>query len=192
MTATSMTSQLEAVNTLLESIGETRVNSLDATGFADVASAIATLTEISRAVQTVGYHFNTESEYPLPRDNANRIPLPTNVLKVTVQGSSGIDITQRGSRLYDKTNHRDTFEGDQTGAVVLMLPWDDLPQSARTYIMVRGARVFQARTLGSDTQFRFSAEEEMDAEKVLNESEGETGNYNIFTGSNSVTSIMER
>lgn len=192
MTTIALTSELDAVNTLLAAISESAVNTLEVTGLADVASARKTLDEISREVQLVGWHFNTEDDYPLPRDTSNRITLPANTLKCVITSSSSTDITQRGLRLYDKTNHRDTFTEDLKGRVVTCLPWDELPQVARHFIMVRAARIFQARTLGSDTQFRFSEHEERDAKKSLDETEGETGNYNLFTGSYSVTAIMER
>lgn len=191
MTTIALTSELEAVNTLLHAISEAPINTLEVTGLADVSAARATLDEISREVQLVGWHFNTEEEYPLPRDVSNRITVPANTLKCVIQGTSS-DITQRGLRLYDKTNHRDTFTEDLKGRVVVLLPWSELPQVGRHYIMVRAARIFQARTLGSDTQFSFSSDEEKTARKNLDEAEGETGNYNLFTGSNSVTSIMER
>lgn len=191
MTTIALTSELEAVNTLLHAIAEAPINTLAVTGLADVSAARSTLDEISREVQLVGWHFNTEEEYPLPRDSSNRITVPANTLKCVIQGTS-IDITQRGLRLYDKTNHRDTFTEDLKGRVVVCLPWDELPQVARHYIMVRASRIFQARTLGSDTQFSFSSDEEKTARKNLDETEGETGNYNMFSGSNSVTAIMER
>jgi len=192
MTALTMTSELEAINTLLLSIGESPVNTLESSGLADVASARKVLDEISRAVQSKGWHFNSEDAFPLPRDVSTRIPLPSNLLKVVVQSASGLDITQRGSKLYDKTNHRDTFVEDLTGYVVFLLAWDDLPQVARHYIMIRASRVFQTRELGSDTQYRFSAKEEQSAEEELQETEGEVGNYNLFSGSYSVSAIMER
>lgn len=190
MTTIALTSELEAVNTLLAAIAESRINTLEVTGLADVSAARATLDEISREVQLVGWHFNTEEDYPLPRDTSNRITVPANTLKCVVQGSS-FDITQRGLRLYDKTNHRDTFTDDLKARVIVLLPWDELPQVARHYIMVRAARIFQARTLGADSQFSFSEEEERSAKKSLDETEGATGSYNMFS-SNSVTSIMER
>ena len=191
MTTTVMTSELDAVNTLLASVGESQINTLEISGMADVAAARDTLNEVSREVQTVGWHFNSEDEYPLARDNANKITLPNNALRVVVTGSD-LAIAQRGLRLYDKTNHRDTFEKDLTAYIVFCLSWDELPQVARHYITVRASRIFQARTLGSDTQYRFSEKEERDAEKALQEAEGESGNYNMFSGSYSVTAIMER
>lgn len=191
MTTTTLTTELQAVNTMLAAIGESEINSLQVTGLADVAAARSTLDEFSREVQLKGWQFNTEDAFPLVRDAYLRISLPPNALKVIVQGSS-LDITQRGTKLYDKTNHRDTFENDLEARVVFLLSWDELPQVARHYIMVRASRVFQARQLGSDTQHRFSEAEEATALAALTEAEGETGTYNYFQGSRSVTQIMER
>jgi len=189
MTTIALTSELEAVNTLLASIGESAVNSLSVTGLADLSAARRTLDEFSREVQLVGWHFNTEEDYPLPRDSKSHIYAPTNALKIILLDDSGI--VQRGLKLYNKTKHTDTFDKDLRATVVFLLPWDELPQVARHYIMVRASRVFQTRTLGSDTQFQFSAEEEMSALKALTEAEGETGNYNMFS-SMSYRSIMDR
>lgn len=189
-TSTALTSELEAINTLLGSIGESKINTLLVTGMADVAAAKDTLLEVSRAAQTVGYHFNTESAFPLPRGSDNTITLPPNVLKVSIPDNS--NIVQRGSKLYDKEKHTDVFEKTQEGTLVFFLEWDDLPQAARHYIMIAASRVFQARTLGSDTQYRFSEADEAKALKALNEAEGETGSYNMFRDSSSVSGIVSR
>lgn len=189
MTTTALTSELEAINTLLAAIGESGINTLEVTGLADVASAKRTLDEISRTVQTVGYHFNTEDEYPLPRDTSGTITLPQNTLKMNLAGDASV--IQRGLRLYNKEDHSYAFAKDLEGTLVFLLPWDELPEVARHYIMIRASRVFQARTLGSDTQFQFSEDEERKALTSLQEAEGETGNHNIFS-SPSVQSIMAR
>lgn len=191
MTSTAMTSELEAVNTLLASIGESSINTLAVSGLADVAAARSTLDEISRQVQEKGWHFNTEDEYPLVRNDQGFIQFPSDFLKL-ISTSAGKTVIQRGTRLYDKQAHSYTFSKDLTGTVVLCLPWDELPQAARHFIMIRAARIFQARWLGSDTQFRFSAAEETSAEEALQDAEGETGKYNMFNDSYAVTSILER
>lgn len=193
MTTTVLTSELEAVNTLLGSIGESSINSLEVSGLADVASAKDVLNEFSREVQTVGWHFNTEDDYPLNRDSSNKITLPSNCLRAVFTKTHGdMKLVQRGLRLYDKVAHTFTFGKDLTASLVFLLPWDELPQVARHYIMVRASRVYQARVLGSDTQFKFSEQEETDARSIMAENEGDTGNYNMFTGSSSVQSIVSR
>lgn len=191
MSTTTLTTELEAINTMLASAGESPVNSLDISGLADVAAARATMDEISRTVQSIGWNFNTEHRYPLARTEDKRITAPANCIQVVVERTCD-DIVQRGIRLYNKTAHSYAFEQDLTATIKLLLPWDELPQTLRHYLMIRASRVFQARTLGSDTQFRFSQEQETEALAALKDAEGETGQYNMLTGSNSVASILER
>ena len=57
--ALSGTTQLEAVNTLLHTIGEAPVNSLTGTLPIDATLALNTINEISREVQAAGWHFNS-------------------------------------------------------------------------------------------------------------------------------------
>jgi hypothetical protein len=56
---TSMT-ELEAVNVLLTTIGEAPVNTLTGNQVTDVTVAKQVLLEISREIQSQGWHFNTE------------------------------------------------------------------------------------------------------------------------------------
>ena len=76
--------------------------------------------------------------------------------------------------------------------MVILLPFTDLPESARHYITVRSARVFQARTVGSDALYQFSREDEQDALIGLKKAEGITGDYNILTGNYSVMRAIQR
>ena len=57
--ALSGTTELEAVNTLLHTIGEAPVNSLTGTLPIDATLANNTLSEVSREVQSAGWHWNT-------------------------------------------------------------------------------------------------------------------------------------
>lgn len=189
-TTTALTSELEAINTLLDAIGESPINSLEVTGVVDVSTAKAKLDEVSRTVQTVGWHFNTETDYPLTKNQDGQIVLSPNILKVSVPADK--NVVQRGTKLYDKTKHTYSFTKSLTGTVVVLLPWEELPQAARHYIMIQAARVFQAHTLGSDTQFKFGELEERDALKSLSEAEGETGDHNMFSGSSSALAVLSR
>lgn len=180
-TATSLTTVLEAVNTMLSCAGESPVNTLATTGMVDVAVAVATLNETSRSVQSVGWHFNTEDDYPLVRDAEGFIYLPANMLTVDVnQNYTTCLPIQRGLKMYDKQNHTYVFTVDLTASVQLLLGWDELPQTARYYILIKAARSFQARVLGADSLHRFSEADEMSALVALQEAEGKSGNYNMF------------
>lgn len=193
MTATTLTSELEAINTMLDAAGESPVSSLDSSGLADVAAAKTLLSEQSRLVQSLGWAFNTEYEYPLTPDVDGQIQLPQNVLRVDADTRyTSVDVVQRGLRLYDRKNHTYVFTEALKGNMTFLLGFDELPQSARHYIMVKAARIYQARILGSDTQFKFSEKEELDALVALKGSEEEVADNNMLTGSWAVSRIIQR
>jgi hypothetical protein len=195
MSTTTLITELEAVNILLAATGESPVSSLSDSGLADVAEAKATLDEQSRLVQSRGWSFNTEYEYPLVPDTDGFITLPQNTLKADLgRGFFQVDAVQRGLRLYDRKNHTYMFESGRslTGDMVFLLGFDELPQAVRYYITVKAARVYQARVLGSDTQYKFSEAEEMSALVALNSSENDQGDYNMLTGSWSVARTLDR
>jgi len=193
MTATTLTTELEAINTLLDAAGESPVDSLDSSGLADVAAAKTLLSEQSRVVQSLGWAFNTEYDYPLPPDVDGHITLPKNTLRVDADNHyTNVDVVQRGLRLYDRKNHTYVFTESLKGNITFLLDFDELPQSARHYIMVKAARIYQARILGSDTQFKFSEAEEFNALVALKGAEEEQADHNMLTGSWSVARILQR
>lgn len=93
---------------------------------------------------------------------------------------NGLDIVQRGRRLYDKTNRTYQFNGVLYATTVTLLEWDDLPEQAKRYILIRAARVFNDRMVGSVEHHQFTAMDEMQARAALVEYEGDTADYSIF------------
>ena len=64
----ALTTKLEAVNTMLGVIGESPVNTISGSSLpASVVVALNILDETNREVQSVGWDFNTEFDYPLVR-----------------------------------------------------------------------------------------------------------------------------
>lgn len=189
----SLTTELDAVNTMLATIGESPVSSLEVAGLTDVAIAKQVLTETSRAVQSKGWHFNTEVNYPLARTIEGYVNVPLNTLRVDTTGyDSDVDVVQRGIRLYDRANHTYVFDRALTADLVLYLAFDELPEAARYYITIRAARVFQRRVLSSETVESFTQEEEMYALVALSEAEGDTADSNVLSGNYSAAFILER
>lgn len=193
MATLAPTTELEAVNTMLTTIGEAPVSSLEVSGLSDVAIAKQVLSEVSRAIQNKGWHFNMEKEYPLsPSVDGYLIP-PTNTLRVdTNKEYSDKDVVMRGTRLYDRTEHSYVFTDAVKVDLIVLLPFDELPESARYYITIRAARIFQRRVLGSDTVEGYTQDEEASALMMMQEAETGTGDYNMLNGSYSVASILER
>jgi len=173
--------ELDAINTMLTTIGESPVNSVNAST-ADTRIAQLILQEVDRATQIKGWNWNTEKDVPLTRNGSNQIVLSANVVRVDVSRSEypRVEVVQRGNKLGDKKNNTYTITADLKGEVVSLLPFTDLPEQARYYIVVRSARLFQQRMIGDSTGSAFSAEEETTAYMALNDSEDETADHNIF------------
>ena len=72
------TAQLDAVNEMLMSVGQTPVTQLEATN-PDVALAFETLTQVSRGVQAEGWTFNRENHLSTfaPDSTTKKIQIPT-------------------------------------------------------------------------------------------------------------------
>lgn len=185
--------ELEAVNMCLAAIGESPVNSITNSGLADVAAARAKLTEFSRTVQSTGWAFNTERNYPLKRASDGTITIPLNTLKASIDRRvSGEQIAQRGLKLYDKRNHTYLWDKDLTVDLVVYLGWDELPQAARQYIAICAARSLQATAFTSETIDGLTQADEMKALVALKDAEGDNGDYNMFYDSYSVAGAWMR
>lgn len=185
MTTQTRTSELEAINTILSTIGEAPLNTL--TGSLPVDGTIAknVLSEVSREVQSQGWHFNTHYKVTLSRDTSNKIPLATNIVRVEIDprkySKISYDIVQRNNFLYNLAKNEETFDTDfDEVTAVFLLPFDEIPEQAKRYITIRSARIFHDRTLGANTIHKFSQEDEAKALSILKQAESHTGDYSIF------------
>ena len=185
MTTQTRTSELEAVNTILSTIGESPLNTLSGSLPVDGTIAKNVLSEVGREVQSQGWHFNTHYKVTLSRDTNNKIPLATNIVRVEIDprqySKVSYDIVQRNNFLYNLAKNEDTFDTEFTDAtVVYLLPFDEIPEQAKRYITIRSARIFHDRTLGANTIHKFSQEDEAKSLSILKQAESHTGDYSIF------------
>ena len=184
MTIQTRTTELEAVNTILSTIGEAPLNSLTGSLPVDGTMAQNILDEINREVQSIGWHWNTHYKVDLSRDADNKIPVGTDVLRIglnTKYDRSAYDIVQRDNYLYNLADNSEIFSQDFTETnVIYLLDFIKIPEQARRYITIRSARVFHDRTLGANTIHKFSSEDEARSLAVLRQAETQTGEYNIF------------
>jgi hypothetical protein len=182
--ALSGTTELEAVNTLLHTIGEAPVNSLTGTLPIDATLANNTLSEVSREVQSAGWHWNTFYKYSLSLDTNSKIPLADNIMRVDLPTGkyplSTYDVIKRGSFLYNKQGNTFVFDDAVEANVIVLLPFAELPENARRYITIRGARIFQDRTLGAGVLHKFNQVDELNALAILKQEETDTADTNIF------------
>ena len=184
MTITSRTTELEAVNTILSTIGEAPLSTLTGSLPVDGTTAKNILNEISREVQSAGWHFNTQYKVDLTRDTDNKVPIGTDVVRVELNNKydkSSYDVVQRGSYLFNLAKNSNIFDQDFTeNTLIYLLAFDDIPEQARRYITIRSARVFHDRTLGANTLHKFSSEDEARSLAVFKQAEMQTGDNTIF------------
>jgi len=193
--ALTATTELDAINIMLGTIGESPINSLDAaTGVVDAVTARSILSEVSVQVQEEGWHFNTEEEFDLvPSMDTQEIYIPANAIEVdTSPYDRDFDVAIRGQRLYDRGNKTYKFTKSLKCDLTVLLEFNELPQAARHYITIRAARVFQQRVVGSDTLGSFTEKDEARALRSMRRYEARTADYNILTSNYSVMRVLDR
>ena len=82
MITTSLTSYLDALNMMLTAADEAPVQTAEQGGHLPLSIAIAVLNDVSRVVQSMGWAFNTEHDFPLSLGAGGLIALPTDTLSV--------------------------------------------------------------------------------------------------------------
>jgi len=189
----TVTSKLEAINTMLTSIGEIPVSSITNATTNDVSIAIQILDHVSREVQARGWFFNTDINYSLTPNNNNQIELPANALRVELaDGYRRHDFVERNRKLYDRVNNTFTITDNIKVNIVFLLDFSELPEVARHYILVRASRIFQDRMLVSSELHKFHEMDELQSYMSLKEAEGDIGRHNILTGNYDVYRVLDR
>lgn len=180
----ALTTKIEAVNTMIAVIGEAPVNTLGGTAVPiTVVQAENVLDETNRAVQSEGWHFNTEYEYELTPDaTTSKITLPGNTLKVDLDPEkyTNVDAVQRGLKLYDRKNHTEVWSGPIKATITFQLDFTETPEQIRHYVTIKAARIFSNRFLGSREIEGFTVRDEIEAKARAIDHDSETTPISIF------------
>ena len=184
-TLTTRTTHLEAINTMLSTIGEAPVNSLTGSLPTDASMAKNILDEVNREVQSGGWKFNTSYKATLSRDNNNKIPVANDVMHIELnpllEAKSSNDPVIRGSFLYNLAKETFIFDKDfENVQIVHLLDFEQIPEQARRYITIRASRIFHDRTLGANALHRFSRQDELVSLSILKQSEASVADHSIF------------
>lgn len=159
--------RLQAINKCLRAISEAPVSNLVSDQSLDVAIAEAELDQATMEFCQQGYWFNEDDGVQLTPNTGGEILIPENAL--TVDGSNattGIgqarngltgsgnredrDIVPRGRRLWDRANRTFTFDSPVFARVVYLMPFEDLPAQAQTYVSsIAATRVAESQLPGS-------------------------------------------
>jgi hypothetical protein len=137
-TAADAATTLDAVNEMLEALGEPPVDELDTDGTSDIAEAEAFLDRTRRRILTRGWNCNT-IEQDFTRDGNDQIPL-TDVLRIDTTEDYAI----RDGYLYDLDNATLTFTDDVDDLdVVKLITLAQCPEMLRALIIAKAAVDFQ-------------------------------------------------
>lgn len=174
------TTELEAVNALLSTIGESPVDTLLGVLPTDAGTALANIRRFSRQLQKAGWSFNSEGSFSLAPDVNGEIILPANTLKVDPT-DPGIPYVQRGGRLYDPVAHTYVIGKAVLVDIVFGLPFAELPETARNFIVVAAARRFQDQFLGDGNLHTYTAKDEQAAWAEFLSDETDGGDFNVLS-----------
>ena len=193
-TLTTRTTHLEAVNTMLSTIGEAPVNSLTGSLPTDASMAKNILDEVNREVQSGGWKFNTSYKATLSRDTDNKIPVANDVMLIELnpllESKSSYDPVIRGAFLYNLATESFVFDKNlENATVVSLLDFENIPEQARRYITIRASRIFHDRTLGANALHRFSRQDELVALSILKQAEASVADHNIFNSYDQFTTV---
>lgn len=190
--ATAKITKLEAVNRLLDAIGEDAVNSL-ASGLADAEKAERKIEEVSKEIQAKGWDCNTSFGLVLSTDSNGKIVLPDNTLKVDTAGTDErLHVGTRGQYLFDLDNNTLVFDGSVEVDLVQFLDFEDLPYELQNFIVCRAGRIFQEGAMGSTSLDGFTSRREKEAEADWNAAASDTEDANVIDQSSSVRVIAYR
>jgi hypothetical protein len=185
------TTELEAVNECLENIGQAPVNTLAGDLGVDTQMALNFVRKNNRQLQSQGWYWNTEEEFPLTPNGDGDILLPANTLSVRPAGNDRLrKLVQRGSRLYDKEAYSYTFTAKVYVDLTLGLTFTELPETARRYISLKASRQFQDRIEGQAD--RADVEDELMAMADLKADQLRVENSNALTDNWTSASIVRR
>ena len=194
---TNATQELEAINQILATVGQAPVTTLDTTN-PDVAIAYDTLLQVSREVQSEGWTFNKEYDYPMTPDDNNEIAIPTNMLQVDLhereQHYKEYDVVRRNGKLYDRIDHTDKWtSGEMKVDVVWHFDWVDLPIPIQDYITARAASFVVSRIVGDANLYGMCQQKEQYCRAQALEYECNQGQFTYFghpKGGNHYTSYQ--
>ena len=185
------TTELEAVNECLENIGQAPVSTIAGDLGVDTQIALNFVRKINRELQSQGWHWNTDKYFPLTPNGDSDILLPSGTLAVDSDGEDvARDVVQRGSRLYDRDNRTYAFTAALSTRLTVALTFEELPETARRYIMLKAARVFQNRVEGRADEE--DVRDEMTAMSILHADELRSEDNNALTDNWSSASTLRR
>lgn len=186
----TLTTPLSAVNAMLRTIAQEPVTQLEPSQSAYADKALGHLIDMDLMVQSKGMEANREYSWPLSMDSNFKVPVPDQALRIDASYVSGEKrrLSQRGGFMYDRSRRTFSFsgQGEVTVDAIIRLPYEELPQPARTLIWALAAQRFQMHEQTSSVVDRVEQNHIRMAQTIFEQHEDEVDPQNGIDGNLSV------
>jgi len=170
--------ELEAVNEMLSAINESPISTLEGMNDIDAINAQKILATINRQFQARGWSFNHFESYTFNPDSYyKKIYWLDTILYIKADNK----YIKRGKFMYDLTNNTFYFPSPITADVILLTDFEDMPESAREYIVAKASTEFAMRYLGDPILLEGLKMREQEAWTYFNEYEHTNNTYNMLS-----------
>lgn len=202
MSQTNPLTDLDAINEMLASVGQAPITSIETTTnlyekvgdeykqltittSPDVAMAQQTLSEVSRMVQSEGWAFNIEYNYPLSPDaTTKRIKYTDRMLQVDLNTShpsyGNLDTVKREGWLYERNHHTFEWEGTIYCDILWLFDWEDIPRPIQDYVIKRASAILSMRIVGDPNLYKVLDGQALNCRAYALEYDTQQGDYTYF------------
>jgi len=188
-----MTTELQAVNKILQSVGTRSVAALSATSPVDVLLAQQILSDVTRERQLNGYHWNRIYTTTAAPDGAGTITLDSSWLRVDTRAEDAYtDVVKVGTYLFDRMNDTAVFTSALKVTVLIERPLTEIPEDFIEWIIAESSRKFQAILQGDARRDNQLRGDERDAKAIAMVGEIRNTDANILNGYGPARSAVSR
>jgi hypothetical protein len=188
-----MTTELQAVNKILQSVGTRPVTTLLATSPVDVLLAQQIFSDVTRERQLHGYHWNRIYTKTVAPDVSGFIAVSSTWLRVDTRAEDSItDVVKVGLQLFDRINDTNVFTSALKVTVLVERALTDIPEEFIEWIIAESSRKFQAIQQGDARRDGQLRGDERDAKAIAMTGELRNVDANILNGYGPARSATHR
>lgn len=170
----------DAINICLQVIGEQTLEAgLDIDGIYEAEQADLLIETVKREVLLEGWSFNTDEEWSILPDTNGYITVPSSALRIDSSDTSS-NLIRKDGKIYSKETQSYIFSASESFDIVWELDFDDLPLAAKSFIVLKAARLLYQRIVGDPNMLSILVNDEREARMKLDLHEEDINDYNIF------------
>ncbi len=186
----STDTELSAVNSILGSIGQAPITSLthnppdpDPLENPEISFIKNLLDEVSKDVQTTGWHFNTQNRVKIEPDANGHFIIPANAILFDIsegQIDRNRDVVRKDGKLFDLVHNTDVFTQGFYFDIISLYQFVDLPPAIQRYVIARASVRAATQLVTNADLVKLLQMEEQQARANAMEYETEQGDHSFF------------